>query len=101
MLLQSFLLLACLVLLGEGVLVSAEQTIHSSEVLTVVIYEVAVVNKVVTSVVEEAHVSQMDAIVDGGGPSHQQEEEAVEEMVLDGEHERTDDVGDSLECRVD
>jgi hypothetical protein len=54
----------------------------------------------VTGIVEETHIGHVNTIMDGGGPGHQQEEQTVQQMILDGEYKWHAHIGDALEGRI-
>lgn len=71
-----------------GVLVSTEETVAPGEVLAVIVLEIAVVDVVMSSAVDELPIHESDAIVDGGGP----DSDGNEQNKM-GEFVHGDDVG--------
>ena len=85
----------------DGVLVGAEDAVAPGEVLSVVVLEVSVVHVVVSRAVDDLPVGEGDAIVDGGGPDGDCDEENQVRELVHGDDEGAEPVGPRLRPRVE
>jgi hypothetical protein len=82
------------------IIVRAKEAIHKSQDLSVVKYELSVVNPMVTSSVYKSPSSESDAIVDGDTPAHNEEQGSQDEVLVQGNEERHGKVREALNERV-
>lgn len=80
----------------DGVLIGTEEAVAPGEVLAVVVLKVAVMDVVVASAVDELPIGEGDAVVDGGGPDGDGNEEDEMGELVHGHDEGHDPVGPRL-----
>lgn len=84
----------------NGVLVGTEEAIAPGEVLTVVVLEIAMVNVVVSSTVDELPISEGNAIVNRGGPDGDGNEQDEMSQLVHGDDVRTEPIRPRLCPRI-